>query len=110
MEIVPIGISASFEVTLSAPDLPAMLNWVDNSYRGKFTPPVAKSYLILKAVYMDDSFEVIDNDFPQGSESILATQVGGGGSQATPVGYVDNNVEIVGYVGPQEVLEGNINC
>lgn len=96
MEFALPNISLTFEVTFSNPSLPAamsvydttgmspvlvsgptaMPNIVGNTYYGKFTASNNKSYVILKAVYTDDTFETLDPNYSQGSESIVVTNEG----------------------------------
>lgn len=92
MELAPAGVPLSFEVTFDSPGLPvamsvyddtganpvlllspfAMAPVVGNTYRGKFTAQAAKSYIVLKAVYTDGTFTVLDPNYIQGSESVVA--------------------------------------
>jgi hypothetical protein len=108
MELAPVGVPLSFEVTFTDPGLhvamsvyddsglfpvlvvgpSAMLNWVGNSYRGKFIAPMAKSYLILKAVYTDGSFSTLSPDYVQATESILAQYMNNAGGGCGVVGLV----------------------
>jgi hypothetical protein len=118
MEFAPAGVSLSFEVTFDRNDLfvgmsvfddsgslpvlllsPfAMLNVVGNTYRGKFAnPEPGKSYIIFKAVYTDDTFTELDNNYSQGSESIKAEYLNNASGCAV-VGFVDNNNTVVGLV------------
>lgn len=93
MELVPAGVTLSFEVSF-APDLfgrvgmsvfddtgsspvlllsPfAMALVAEGTYRGKFTPALGKSYVIRKCVYTDDTLTDLDPNFGEGSESIYA--------------------------------------
>lgn len=43
-----------------------------DSFIGKFTPVVGKSYLIAKAVYTDGTFTALDNSFVVAVETIYA--------------------------------------
>jgi hypothetical protein len=123
MELVPANVALSFEVTFDSPILDvamsvynttggspqlvqgptAMSLLVGNTYFGKFNPDVNKSYVIVKAVYTDETFTTMSPNYSQGSESIYAQDVGGGGGGGgggSPeiVGYIDSNNEIVGIV------------
>ena len=107
MQLVPAGQALSFEVTYQQNNLPVAMSVYDdsgptpirivapfamalvggNTYRGKFTPEAGKSYIIIKAVYTDDSFTTLDEDYGQGSESIFALNV------STPQGC-----QVIGWV------------
>lgn len=116
MELAPAGIPLSFEVTYDRDDLNvgmsvyddtgsvpvlllspfAMLLVAGNTYRGKFTPQNGKSYIIIKAVYTDDTLTTVDEDYGQGSESIYSQYL----TQPVQsvVGLVDDNEPILGLV------------
>ncbi len=127
MEVAPANTPLSFEVTFDSDDLDvgmsvydttgvspilvqgpsAMVNIVGNTYVGKFAAALGKSYLIFKAVYTDDTFTTLDNNYSQGSESIIAESSGSGGdcgpivglvTSDQVIGYVDNNNDIIGLV------------
>lgn len=122
MEFAPANESLTFEVTFDQPDLDvgmsvyddsgsspflilgpiAMAHVVANTYRAKFTAQDSKSYIIFKAVYTDDTFDTLDTDYAQGTESIRAELLGGGGGGNTGcgdiIGLVENDVEIIGLV------------
>lgn len=92
MELAPIGVPLTFEVTFDSPSLhvgmsvydnsgaspalvqgpAAMGSVVGNTYQGKFTAPSAKPYIIFKAVYTDSGLTMLDPNYSQGSESIIA--------------------------------------
>lgn len=113
MNLVPAGVSLSFEVTYDAPSLPvamsvyddsgpspvlvqgptAMLNWTGNSYRGKFTATAGKQYLVLKAAYTDGTFTTLDPNNAQGTESFVAQNIAGG--TTTAIVYEEIVAEIV---------------
>lgn len=119
MELVPAGVALSFEVTFDRGDLDVAMSVYDdsgadpvlllspfamelvaaglNTYRGKFTPENGKSYIVIKAVYTDDTFEELDDGYSQGSESVYAQNM----TTITPdsvVGYVENTGAVVGVV------------
>ncbi len=50
----------------------AMLLVANYTYRGKFTVDLNKNYVIIKAVYTDDTYETLSPDYAQGSESVYA--------------------------------------
>jgi hypothetical protein len=111
MELAPVGIAIPFEVTFDSPSLnvamsvydvsgvspvlvagpSTMTNVVGNTYYGIFTPPFAKPYVIFKAVYTNSTYESLSLLYSQGSESIIAQEIGGssngGGAQAV-IGYI----------------------
>lgn len=117
MELAPARVSLSFEVTFDSPSLDvgmsvyddsgeepelvsgpsAMALVVGNTYRGKFTAADGKSYIIIKAVYTDDTFEELNSDYAAGSESIVTQVIGGDPPTENVVGYVDAS-EVVGLV------------
>ena len=71
------------------------------TYYGKFTPADDKEYVILKAVYTDETFVTFDPIYSQGSESILSSdQASGGGtvSIVSIIGLVNNPNNLIGYV------------
>lgn len=49
----------------------SMDNVVGNLYRAKFTPEFGKSYLVFKAVYLDNTFTTLNTDYNSGSESFV---------------------------------------
>lgn len=53
----------------------AMTNVVGNTYVGKYTPDPTKSYLVITAVYTDNTFTILDDNYSQGSSSLFATQL-----------------------------------
>lgn len=97
MQFTQSGVSLSFEVTYDSPTLDvgmtvfddsglspiqvgsilAMDNFKGNSYRAKFTATSGKSYLFHKAVYTDNTFTTIDDNYSQASESIRADDIAG---------------------------------
>lgn len=127
MNIIPAAVEVSFEVTFDQPGLPvamsvyddsgvspilvqgpsAMLNVVQNTYRGKFTGTLGKVYLVVKAVYDDGTFAVIDTDFPQGSETVYAGSVGTPPPIITQLMSVDLEGELVDET---DTLDGSIGC
>lgn len=122
MELAPVDVALTFEVTFDSPTLPvamsvydnstgtpvlvhgptAMTNAVGNTYVGVFTPPNQHPYLVFKAVYTSSSFLTLSSNYSQGSESFIAQVLGGSSSSnsegCTAVGYVVSNSELVGYV------------
>ena len=92
MTLVPAEVELTFEVTFDANGLnvalsvydtsgvtpllvqgpSAMSNIIGYTYIGKFTPTAGRNYLIYKAVYTDNTFTVLDSNYSQGSESIIA--------------------------------------
>ena len=132
MELAPAGAELTFEVTYDSPSLAVAMSVYDttgvspvlvqgpaamtvivaNTYIGKFTPEVGKSYLIFKAVYTSGAFTTLSSDYSQGTESLIVEDVGGGGGSAdcgTVVGYVTNPT-VIGLVQPTEAVVGFINC
>lgn len=94
MEFTQSGVPLSFEVTYDSPSLfvgmavfddsgasPSLVslipmdNFYGNTYRAKFTPSAGKSYLFNKSVYTDGSYDTIDSDYSQGSESIRSEDI-----------------------------------
>lgn len=89
-KIVESGLSLAFEVTYGEPDLfvamkifettngifqqigaaQAMQNVIGGTYAGNLTTQSGKSYLIHKAVYTDGTFAVLDENYPQGSDTV----------------------------------------
>lgn len=121
MEIAPVSVACSFEVTYDSPDLfvgmsvyddsgvspilvsgpTAMLNVAGNTYRGKFTPTFAKPYIIFKAVYTDVGLTTLDDNYSQSSESIIGqvfSQPTSNSSGCSVVGVIDSNQDVVGFV------------
>jgi hypothetical protein len=88
-------------VLISGPTAMALV--VDYTYFGVFTPQAGHSYVVLKAVYTDNTFATLDPNHAQASESFYS-QVsgggGGGGASADPsiTGYVDLYQTVIGYV------------
>lgn len=89
MEFAPSGVELSFEVSFDSPSLYVgmsvydttgipvlvtgpnpMANVAGNTYVGKFTPSAGKSYLIVKMVYTNNSYSVVDPGYAPGSETI----------------------------------------
>lgn len=120
MEFAPAGVVLSCEVTFDSPSLDvgmtvyddtgsvpvlllstfAMLHVAGNTYRGKFTGVAGKNYIVIKAVYTDETLTVVDQNYSQGSESIVSQDlpIGGGSQGCSVVGIVDNNQMIIGKV------------
>lgn len=93
--MIQVGQQFSFEVTFDLPGLPvaykifddsgaspvlivgpaAMLNFEGPSYRGRFTAPLAKNYLIKKAVYTDGTFAAKDPNYAESSEAVQAVDI-----------------------------------
>lgn len=109
MELVPAGVPLSFEVTFDLDNLNvgmsvyddsgiapvlvygpvAMTNVVGNTYRGKFTAVAGKPYVVFKAVYTSNTLAVLDTNYPQASESMIAEYLSGS-SGCSVIGYVEN--------------------
>lgn len=94
-----------FDTTSGTPILvsgpTAMALVVDYTYFGIFTPVAGHSYVVLKAVYTDDTYTTLDPNHSQASESFYSQAQGGsGGGTDSPslVGCVDLNLTVVGYV------------
>jgi hypothetical protein len=124
MNLAPAGVALTFEVTYDSPALnvgmsvyddtgaspvlvfgpSAMLSVVGNTYRGKFTPTLGRTYLVFKAVYTDPSLTVLDTDYSQASESFIAENVGGGGGAGIA------NVELIGMIDCCSESVGFFNC
>jgi len=123
MEFAPTGAQLSFEVTFDNPSLNVAMSVYDvtlsspvlvqgptamtivfgNTYQGKFTPTInGKAYVILKAVYTDNTFTTLNSAYSQGSESIIVESLSSGGGGTTLVnpviGYIDDNNEVMGLV------------
>lgn len=119
MELAPAGVVLSCEVTFDRNNLPVAMSVYDdsganpvlllspfamalvagNTYRGKFTGDPGKNYIVIKAVYTDDTFLTLDDNYSQGSESIVAQAIGPGGSSGpSVVGLIDNNLAVTGRV------------
>ncbi len=117
MELAPAGVPLSFEVTFDSPSLAVAMSVYDdtgalpvlllspfamalvtgNTYRGKFTAEHGKNYIVVKAVYLDGTFETLSPDYSQGSESIVARDL----NPITPqpvVGIIENDDAITGVV------------
>jgi hypothetical protein len=133
MELAPADVPLSFEVTFDANDLhvgmsvyddtgltpilvagpSAMTLVADYTYRGKFTAADGRNYIIIKAVYTDDTFSTLNPNYSQGSESIVAQVIGGGGNSSPPdgaiVGFVIPNDIVIGLISNDTVL-GFISC
>ena len=121
MELAPQGVPLTFEVTFDSPSLfvgmsvydnngssPVLVsgrwgghNVVGNTYQGKFTAPFARPYIIFKAVYTDGTYTTLDDNYSQGSESIIAqvfSQPTTNSTGCTIVGLIDSNDDVVGFV------------
>lgn len=92
MNMAPGGIPLTFEVTYSDASLDVgmivfddsgvtpvqvggvipMSNFFGTTYRAKFTPTAGKNYIVIKAVYTDGTFTLIDDDYGRGTESFIA--------------------------------------
>ena len=123
MELAPVGVSCTFEVTFDSPSLHvgmsvydnsgadpaliigpiAMTSVVGNTYQAKFTPPNARPYIIFKAVYTDDTFETLSTDYSQGSESIIAQVFSQPTSNST-------GCTVVGQIASDDVVVGQVDC
>lgn len=121
MQIAPGSTTLTFEVTFNDPSLPvamsvydlttgspvlvqgpsAMSLVADYTYQGHFSGTTGRNYVIIKAVYTDGGFTVLDPNYSQGSESIVVVDLGGGSSSpagGAVIGFIDNNNEIIGIV------------
>lgn len=120
MEIAPLGVACSFEVTFDSSSLyvamsvyddsgaspvlvtkTPMTNVVGNTYRGKFSPPATKPYIIFKAVYTDGTYTTLSPNYSQGSESIIAQVIAQPTSNSTGcsiVGFVDSSNDVIGVI------------
>lgn len=121
MELAPVGVSLTFEVTFDNPSLHvgmsvydnsggspvliqgplAMSSVVGNTYQGKFTPPLSRPYIIFKAVYTDSGLTTLDPNYSQGSESIIGqvfSQPSTNSTGCTIVGLVEPNDQVAGFV------------
>lgn len=125
MELAPVGVSLTFEVTFDSNSLnvamsvydtsstnpvllqgpTAMTSIVGNTYIGKFTPPLTRPYMILKAVYTDNTFATLSPNYAQGTESIIAQTISGGGGGGSTTGCY-----LVGLVIPNPVIIGFVAC
>lgn len=123
MELVPPDVALPFEVTFDSPDLDVAMRVFNvssgspiqvgspipmtvaygNTYFGRFTAVVDRAYVINLAVYTDNTYATLDDNYSQGSESIYAQTSGGGGSTQA-VG------EVVGYVENTGAIEGQVVC
>lgn len=118
MQLVPAGTPASFAASFNASDLSVAMSVYDdtganpvlllspfsmsyvaaNTYRGKFTPANGKTYIILMAVYTDNTFTTLNASFQVQSQSVLAQYLSSPPS------------EVVGYVDDSETVTGVVNC
>lgn len=113
---LPVAMSV-YDVTNGTPTLvagPTAMTIVPstNSYFGGFAPILNHSYLILKAVYQDGTFAAFDDEYTQGSETILAIA-----NPSTPlnppsvrsiIGIVNNTGQCNGYGFPVfEMFQGD---
>lgn len=129
MELAPAGVSLSFEVTFDRADLHVGMKVYDDSgsspvlvdgpiamalvsgytYRAKFTPPFARSYIIIKSVYTSSGMTVLDGDYSQGSESIKAEFLNGA-SGCDVVGVIEANNDVIGLVDNNNTVVGLVEC
>lgn len=122
MTIAPANDTCSYEVTFDANNLhvamsvydvtggspvlvqgpTAMPLVADYTYSGKFTAAIGHQYVMIKAVYTDNSFATLSPDYSQGSESVVGVDFtpsgGGGGTTCEVVGIVIPDVTVVGIV------------
>jgi hypothetical protein len=123
MELAPANVPLFFEVTFSSSALPvamsvynvsgespvliqgplAMVNVIANTYLGSFTASQGLSYLIFKAVYTDDTYEILDENYYQASETIIAEALATNGG-------VGAGCSIIGYVVCTNTIPGLVNC
>jgi hypothetical protein len=121
MELAPVLAPVTCEVTYDQPDLDVAMSTYDttsgspvlidgptamtllygNTYIGK-TPEFqsAHSYVVVKAVYTDNTFDTLSPNYAAGSESFFAQDSAGGGSvqPGSVIGYVDEPQNVVGYI------------
>lgn len=76
-----------------------MTNFAGNAYQSKYTPAVG-NFIILMAVYTDSSLTTFMPGFEQDVETITAVDFGFN----VPVNSV------IGYVDPQDDVDGVVNC
>lgn len=125
MELAPSDTLLSFEVTFDSTGLDVAMSVYDvtsgsavlvqgptamilvagYTYQGHFTGTLDHNYVILKAVYTDNTFATFDLDYAQGSESIVVQDIGGGGGSSASTACA-----VVGYVIENENLIGFVNC
>lgn len=123
MQLAPSGVPLSFEVTFDSSSLDVGMTVYDdsgadpvlvqgpsamalvagNTYRAKFTPAVDKSYIVIKAVYTDDTLTTMSSDYAQGSESIIAKNL-------TTGPFPTPTCEVVGIVIDNDTLTGVVEC
>lgn len=90
MNILPYGISLPFEVSFDRNDLFVAMKVYDDSdtlisslamvsvdssrmYRANFLPDQGVKYTVRKSVYTDGTYSTEDEEYPQGSESFIAS-------------------------------------
>lgn len=76
-----------------------MTNFAGNAYEAKYTPAVG-NFLVLMAIYTDSSLTTLMPGYEQDVTTITAIDM----AFNVPVNSV------VGYVDPQEDVEGVVNC
>ena len=115
MNLAPAGVNLSFEVTFDSDSLNVAMSVYDttsgspilvqgplamasvyaSTYFGRFTGLSGRTYVLVKAVYTDNTFTTLSPDYAQGSESIAVVDIGGGSGSTNScavVGVVyDNN-------------------
>lgn len=101
-----LDLTPSLPVVVSGPS--AMDNPIGNTYFGKFTPQIGKSYLVFKAVYTDGSFATLDSDHSHSSETIYAEKSSAGAGSVDLVGVVDDADAIYATVEDQSGLEASV--
>jgi hypothetical protein len=131
MEPLPANSTLTFEVTFGQPGLPVAMTIYDTltgtpvlvdgplamtnvpgtgTYIGNFTAEPETTYLVIKSVYTDGTFETLDTDYTAGSETF--TTVSGNssvGSGCLVVGYVEPSDTVVGVVIDNPVI-GFVEC
>lgn len=130
MELVPAGVPLAFEVTFDRDDLDVAMSVYDvtgvspvlvqgptamqlvvgNTYKGVFTPEAGKNYLVLKAVYLSNTFAALDPDYSQGSETMRAEYVNLPTSACEITGFIESNNEIIGMLDTTPTLIGVVEC
>jgi hypothetical protein len=117
--LVPAGVEQSFVTSGNSPSLAIgmsvydnsgaspslvhgptlMTNFVGNSYESKYTFPTG-NFLVFIAVYTDSSLTVLLNGYEEQVEAV----------SSRPLAFNAPVQSIVGYVVPNEDVEGEVQC
>lgn len=118
--LYPAGVPSSFVTSSNSPSLSVGFSVYDNSgsnpvkvlgpvlmanipgtnaYQTKYTPPLG-NFITYAAVYTDNTLTTVDSDFEQDVQTITAVDFGFN----VPVN------SIVGYVVPDDDVDGVVNC